>query len=45
LEQLEAFRSGLREKTVAQRREDGHKLIARCEALLDRIENQCAAMA
>jgi two-component system, NarL family, sensor histidine kinase EvgS len=42
---LDGFRRGLSEKTPAQRRQDGEALIARCEALLERIGAQCASLA
>jgi HPt (histidine-containing phosphotransfer) domain-containing protein len=42
---LDTFRRDLVDKPDALRREHGAVLIARCEALLERIEAQCAEMA
>jgi CheY-like chemotaxis protein len=41
---LDTFRRDLLDKTDARRRDDAAVLIARCEVLLERIEEQCAAM-
>jgi PAS domain S-box-containing protein len=45
IDALDSFRRDLSSKPQAQRRRDGLELIERCEALLERIDMQCAALA